>query len=664
MRDAAVALIVIAGIAASMSVRAQESDPFGDIMSLEDLLQTEISTASKYKQTSNEAPASITIITSDDIRRHGYRTLSDALQTVRGVYQSYDRMYHYVGARGIHSTVILNNQMLLLLNGQAMNESLFGATMVGNVFPINMEMVERIEIMRGPGSILYGTNAMFLVVNVITQDGGRFDSGSATVEIGGFGEKVASATYGATPSSETNLLLSVRTADIEGADYVSEEYGRTAVGADGERFTGVFGSMKRKGFRAHAFYASRRKGAPIGAYGTSFGDTDTEAFDERFVAQAEYEVSPSGTTNLFVRGFAFTSDNAGRFVNAIARPAWHSGVDHTVGGEARFVWDMRIYNRLTVGVEYTDHLRSSMTAATEAGTIFFDANMPYNVASVYAFNEYQAVKDVHVLLGVRHDRNSKDDSSATTPRGALIYQGIESATVKLVYGEAYRAPTFIERDFTIPFALRPNPNLVPERVRTAELIWEQRIAQDYYASVSVYHNQVSDLIVSGVRSRTQAAQFGNIGEARVVGVEVEAWARWSNHRGGYASYGYVDAESGVSGDALNYAPTHHIKFGASMPLWNAAVAAMDGRYMSSQFISDVPEQTVRRTLDGHFVLDATVTSKPILGALTLRLRVENALDASYRTPVSPCYDPFNATFVLDSGVQDGRQVIASANARF
>ena len=143
-----------------------------------------------------------------------------------------------------------------------------------------------------------------------------------------------------------------------------------------------------------------------------------------------------------------------------------------------------------------------------------------------------------------------------------------------------------------------------------------------------------------------------------------AWARWSNHRGGYASYGYVDAESGVSGDALNYAPTHHIKFGASMPLWNAAVAAMDGRYMSSQFISDVPEQTVRRTLDGHFVLDATVTSKPILGALTLRLRVENALDASYRTPVSPCYDPFNATFVLDSGVQDGRQVIASANARF
>ncbi|MDA1192185.1 MAG: TonB-dependent receptor, partial [Candidatus Poribacteria bacterium] len=190
-------------------------------------------------------------------------------------------------------------------------------------------------------------------------------------------------------------------------------------------------------------------------------------------------------------------------------------------------------NRATFGVEYQNNVKTALSLATEDRFTYFEADIPFTVMSIYAFDEYQISKDLLISFGARHDRNSKDESSATVPRAALIVHPFRSSSVKLLYGEAFRAPGFVERDLAVPFLLAPNPNLRPERVRSYEAVWEQRVGQSYFATISLYRNDLFDMIRT-LSTEVLPTKYDNIGRARATGVEVEAWARWSNGAGGFA----------------------------------------------------------------------------------------------------------------------------------
>ena len=139
------------------------------VLSLDSLLNTKISSAAKYQQTISEAASSVTIITAEDIQRHGYQTLPEALAATRGFYLSYDRNYAFLGARGFSRPSDYNNRILLLVDGNATNEGIFGGAPVGTDLGVPLSSLERIEIVRGPGSALYGTGAIFAVVNLVTK---------------------------------------------------------------------------------------------------------------------------------------------------------------------------------------------------------------------------------------------------------------------------------------------------------------------------------------------------------------------------------------------------------------------------------------------------------------------------------------------------------------
>ena len=140
--------LLLAGSATSLSAQAVTDSM---VLSLDSLLSTKISTAAKYQQTMSEAASSVTIITAEDIHRHGYRTLPEALAATRGFYLSYDRNYSFLGARGFSRPSDYNNRILVLVDGNAINESVFGGAPVGTDLGVPMESLERIEIVRGPG---------------------------------------------------------------------------------------------------------------------------------------------------------------------------------------------------------------------------------------------------------------------------------------------------------------------------------------------------------------------------------------------------------------------------------------------------------------------------------------------------------------------------------
>lgn len=139
------------------------------LLSLEDLLQVEVVSASKFAQKASEAPSAVRVVTAEGIRLHGWATLNEALTSLPGIYANDDRVYSFLGARGLLKPGDLNTRFLLLADGEPMNDHIYEQAFFGDEFPLDLALVKSIEYVPGPGSSIYGANAMFGAINVITK---------------------------------------------------------------------------------------------------------------------------------------------------------------------------------------------------------------------------------------------------------------------------------------------------------------------------------------------------------------------------------------------------------------------------------------------------------------------------------------------------------------
>ena len=168
-------------------------------LSIEELMQIEIPTvvgASKHEQKVTEAPASVTIVTAEDIKRYGYRTLADLLNGVRGFYTTYDRLYNYAGIRGVNRPGDSGGRLLITVDGHRVNDPIFDQAPIGTDFILDLDLVERVEIIRGPGSSLYGNNAFFGIVNVVTRRGRDLKGTEASASVASYDTVTGRLTYG------------------------------------------------------------------------------------------------------------------------------------------------------------------------------------------------------------------------------------------------------------------------------------------------------------------------------------------------------------------------------------------------------------------------------------------------------------------------------------
>ncbi len=107
------------------------------------------------------------IITRQDIQEHGHRTLADVLNGVRGLYVTSDRAYNFLGIRGVNRLGDFGGRTLLNINGHRVNEPIYDSSFFGYEFPLDVDLIERVEVIRGPGSSLYGNNAFFGIINMV-----------------------------------------------------------------------------------------------------------------------------------------------------------------------------------------------------------------------------------------------------------------------------------------------------------------------------------------------------------------------------------------------------------------------------------------------------------------------------------------------------------------
>ena len=643
-------------LAASRGTPAELTD-----LTLEQLLQVEIiSGASKYDQKVTEAPASVTVVTSDMIRAFGYRTLGEILQSVRGFFVRDDRNYTYAGVRGFGRVGDYNTRVLLLIDGHRTNEDIFDGMYVGNEAIQDVGLIERVEVIRGPGSSLYGTNALLGVVNVITRNGESQNGFEAEAVAGSYRSREGRLSYGRKLPGGTDVLLSGSRYTSGGQDLFFPEFDSPATNdgvaenSDQDRRYRVFGKVARKNIRIVAAHSARVKEVPTASFGTIFNDGRERTYDSHSYLDVHYERAVGARSELTQRIYADRYYYHGDYpydyppVTLYKDFTW----GYWLGTETRVVSKVSENHRLVAGVEYRNHVRQDLlNYDQEPYFLYLDERRSTWDGAVYVQDEYSLSSKWTLDLGLRYDRY-EITGGTTNPRAAVIYAPSPKTTIKILYGEAFRAPNAYELFYPQGASTyKPNPGLGPETVRTVEIVLE-RYWQNARLAGSVYRSATNDLVSLKTDPGDGLFFFANDRGTRTLGAEIELDWKWKGGRSLRFSHAWQSSEDLVTDALLVNSPKNLAKLNLILPLPGRVLrAAVETQYSSR-----------RKTLLGDgapafWVTNLNVVSRDLPGGLVISVGAFNLFDREYAEPGSEEH-------LQDAIMQNGRNLRAHVTWRF
>ena len=622
--------------------------------SLEKMLNTQINTASKYSQYATDAAASITVITAEDIERFGFRTMDEVLASVPGFYTRYDRTYAFIGTRGLGRPSDYNNRILLMMNGNTTNDGIYGSAAVGTDFQLDLGIIDRIEIIRGPGSSLYGTGAVFAVINIITKRGADTDGLMVSGEVGSYGRRNAAALFGKKYANGLDFVISGQITDVKGQDLYFPEFDSpetnqgVAEGLDWDKNHSFFGMARFGDFLVQGALVSRKKGVPTAYYETIFNDDRALSYDTEGLVEFQYNHDFGVNKNLMVRAYYNRYYDEGRYPYDIlsidfADSRWY-------GGEARLRWDSAANNRIIIGAEYQNQFRAEYKYWNEVST-FVEGDWPYSVYSFYLQDEFQVQKNLSLTAGLRRDQYS-DTGGHTSPRLGVVYHPFAPTTFKLLYGEAFRKPSIYELYVNDPASgIKPNADLKPEEIRTLELGWEEKLNASLLGFASVYRYRMKNLIDWIIDPADDLLQAQNVGRVSAWGMELGLQAQLGREARGQISYSWQDAKDQDTGFQLTNSPRHLVKAALVLPLLNYFYASTLWQYESARI-------TVVGTKTDPFLLTHLIlTSRRLIGHLNVSFQIRNLFD-------SPCSYPGGSEHLQPSIPQNGREFSLRLDYRF
>ena len=266
-------------------------------MSLTDLKRLSVTGASKREQKISEAPAAVSVFTADDFKKFGYRTLADMLQSVPGLNVSSDRNYSLLGVRGVNRGDY-NSRILVLVDGHRVNSDLSDGGFIGTESFLDVDLIDTVEVIRGPSAILYGNNAFFGVINIHTRKAADLNTVEVSSEAGGFGTYKGRVTLGNTFKNGVELLLSGSLYSSEGDTHLYQRFfntppnivnGGVADHVDKDEFRSFFGKLSYHDFTLEGGYLDRQKQNPTAPYFVDFNDDRMRTEDDRGFASLKYQ---------------------------------------------------------------------------------------------------------------------------------------------------------------------------------------------------------------------------------------------------------------------------------------------------------------------------------------------------------------------------------------
>ncbi len=606
--------------------------------SLEQLGNIEVYTASKHLQSGADAPSSVTVITADEIEKHGYRTLADILQTVRGFFVTNDRNYSSLGVRGFARPGDYNTRILLLVDGHRLNDSLYDEPMFGTEFPLDIDLIARVEIIRGPVSSLYGSNALFAVINVVTKRSQDLKGLEVSGEAQSFNTYKARMSYGS-KLRDLDFLISGTFYGSRGHNQLFFEPFNTpetnngiASHADDDQAGSGVATASFRDFTFQALYGTREKGIPTGPFGSLFNNRGTRTTDSHAYVDLRYERTLARSWDISVRTFYDRYTYAGIYMYPSTDPSQVSpnldyGDGQWWGTELQVSKTVLRRNRITAGGEYRNNFRQDQVSySLNPYTLFMDDRRNSFVGAAYVQDEISITKALALNAGLRYDYYNRAEAS-TDPRAALIYRPSQQTTFKLIYGNAFRIPNVYELYYNVP-PLLPNPNLKPERIRTTEVIWEQGITNHLWISTSAFYNAIDGLITDEVVN-TDSLIFRNLQDVKSSGLELEVRGQLRQGLEGTASYSFQQTKDRTTKQFLSNSPRNLVKLSLSQPLLHRKLfLSLDAQYRARMQSLD------SSSVSPFAVVNTTLLSRNLGNHIDLSASVYNLLDKSYFDPPS------------------------------
>ncbi len=627
-------------------------------MPIENLLNVEVYSASKFTQKKSDAPTAVTVITSQDIKDYGYRTLADIVQSVRGVYINNDRNYQYAGTRGFSIPGDLNTRVLVLLDGYRLNDATYDQGPLGTEFPVDVDLIERVEYLPGAGSAIYGNNAFFGVINIITKSGSHFKGKGVEFSgrVASYGTDQERISLGKNFDNGLEMLVSATRYDSLGENHFSfPELGASTSHPAFDDAVKLFSKFSWQHFTLEAGYSRRNKGLPTGIYGTLFNDPRNENTDQHAFFNFTYDNLIADNLQLYARAYHGRYDypNTNIYDYPPITVNKGLGLSRWWGTEVRLTSTHIDRHKLMLGAEFQDNFQLSNEyidvdpAAPESLINFNKSNYRYNI---YFQDEITLLDNLILNAGLRYDQLSYSND-AINPRLALIYKPWDNTAFKFIYGTSFRAPSPYELYYKDPIQIL-SEHLSPEKIKTFEGIIEYQPERSLRLTAVGFHYEIKNLIqlkelsTPTTNNEDPPNQNVNTGSNKAWGAEFEVEKLWDYGSRLRASYTWTDAYDDSNNQQLINSPSHLFKLNFSTPMFeNWLRAGAEAQYTSGRSGRD------NTTTSGYPLLNLTLTSgdklfKEPLNGLEISGSIYNLLDRRYNSVAS---DEFNQYFIPQNG---------------
>jgi len=654
-------------------------------MSIEELINTEVSIATKSSQQIFKSPANVSVITAEVIKKMGFRELEEALQSIPGFEFTQTRIGSKpFGIRGV-SDIRQGGRLLVLLDGTPYNGVMYGSSIYhGRTF--NMDAIERIEVIRGPGSALYGKNAFSGVINIITKKAENNNQLSINTSYGSYNTSDVNIEYGLL-KNKFNCLINAKYYTTDGTDATFNNgqggesvwnlthdnlYLNSNIQFNKFQFHGSYSSIK-SGVSPGIFLTNGNNVFNVGTYALSYVKDLNSHINIKFKVYGRNE-NRVQNIELFKPN---TSDNhpvLGIPIMAIApegvyaQPIFDA---YTYGTEFESRIDYLKNNEILFGIQADLHgiknatVKASYDLATDFPLTYVEDdsvkyyskdNMPlyepgwiingghdYRNFAIYLQDVVQVTQDMSITVGGRFDVDS-EAGFILNPRLGFVWEPLTNLFVKLLYGEAYRAPTANEQ-YKIIGLEKGNKDLKYEEIKTTEFSISKQVNK-YFGQIAIFYNSLDNLIlqqniVINEDSVTNDISYFNNGENTSFGFEMENKLFFSKNIYTFLNISYNKSEDIINFlgrdttiDHQNISP-FRFNFGFNTNINKYLDYTFHLRYHSdiSKFINTIPYITgdyVSKDIVGnYFMLNSSVRLKNIIDGFEIGLYGYNLLNQKY-----------------------------------
>lgn len=619
-------------------------------------------TATRAPQDSSSVPASVTVISREDIVNSTARNVDDLLRNTRGVSVLQPTGMGYglpsqINIRGVPG----QNSVLLLVDGMPLNEA--GSGFV-NINEVPLADIKQVEIVRGAFSALYGADAFGGVINIITRNPEDVPASSASVEVGNEGYTRVSAQTSA-GSSAKGVVISVQKRSIDNYlaqdkqvlsywDWATMQYIDYTKSAENYDYTDEHVSIKATldvGENAHLVLHGRYFGSELGYGKASFApvyplEEDSIMKNHSILAGASLEVELTGKTSAEFRSFCRNQDRLlwgldySHQDQALNIPVYVRSYSETVNDDWRvdavvrtMVNDGHVFS---IGADYYQNnydfspVRENSTGLALPSSSGKEGDI-FN-AGVFLQEEIRILSDINIVAGARVDSHS-EFNEAVSPKIGVLYSAAEATAFRASVGRAYRAPTAIELfQPAVMFGtttFESNPDLDPEYIMSADLGVDQTFSDGVVSHIDIFYNDMEDLISKQISGSSLVYQ--NVDKAWSAGVELGIECRINDRLNIFASYVYQQSENETTGNDLEHIPQQVASAGVScghkLGQWLMEWSLTES-YRGDRGYLDL-SNGYWVELDDYFRTDASVKmscSKSIYVAM----KIQNATDEKYQ----------------------------------